>query len=140
VDDLDFEHVFEVYLNCKEAGLDAYLSLHCSGCISDSGCEPAEFGFRAPGRPEYTVTLPDMDHVLFGVPLKDIKRSPQGYQDPWDYAVAASFIKAMTDERVSAARRCGEWLDTVRDGSLYRGRPWDVIFSAIDDILGVLPE
>ena len=141
VKNIDFEHVFEAYLNCKEAGHDVKLDLHCSECVLKNGSVPSAFRFRAHGSSEYVITVPDMRHIFSSDPYY-FQVPPQMSRSPWDYALVASFVKAISDEHGSASmeKRCREWLDTVRDGNLYRGQPWSTIFDAIEKILGIVPE
>jgi len=142
VKNIDFEHVFEAYLNLKEAGYDVKFDLHCSGCIADQGPVPAVFRFRAPGSSEYISTIPDMRYILSSDTHYVKGVSPQAHRSPWDYAIVSSLIKALGDRQGSSSmeKRCREWLDGVRDGNMYRGQPWDTIFNAVNGILGIMQD
>ena len=138
VDTWDFDTIHNAYLEAKELGYDASLVLICEDCIITKEFPPIIFKFRASESVDYTVSYPQIGGVVGDI-NKDEGRT---CFFPYEYGTAISFLKEVLEEvknerDASLDETCRKWLNKFAGGTTYAGRPWKIIFEALDGILGL---
>lgn len=139
----DFAEILETYEDCKAAGYDVDLMMHCAECIEKYGLVPLMFRFRITDEEEYTVSYPQLEfyHKSNPQPMRwgKEKRLSEKHFFPWQYSIAISFLTELATERNNMLfdMKCREWVDEKIDRRECENEPWTCVYEAIEGILGL---